>query len=157
MSVNEFTGHEARRGHLRQSGLNTFSRREALLARRNAKFLKHLQSAQVALSRGALDEALEAAEQAGLLEPDDARVIAVLEKAQGFAHPSTVIWMRDGERPRTRAGPIGPASWSFSTPSIRSPRRATRAASAFISLAGHGLAAVVTFFALTRVLPVVAT
>ena len=138
-------------------GRSPLSRREAVLVRRNAQFLKHLQSAQAALSRGARDEALQAAEQAGLLEPEDARVIAILEEAQGSpdADPSTVMWTRDKPRPKPRGEFVGPASWSVATPLVGTPRRATRAASTVISVAVHGLAAAVTLVALIRVVPAV--
>ena len=138
-------------------GPSPLRRREALLVRRNAQFLKHLQSAQAALSRGARDEALQAAEQAGLLEPEDARVIAILEEAQGSpdADPSTVMWTRDKPRPKPRGEFVGPASWSVATPVVGTRRRATRGASAVISVAVHGLAAAVTLVALIRVVPAV--
>ena len=62
------------------SGVASRSGRAALLARREAQLRGHLDAANAALERDLCDAAQAAAEQAALLDPDDDRVLRMLER-----------------------------------------------------------------------------
>ena len=62
------------------SGVASRSGRAALLARREAQLKGHLDAADAALERDLCDAAQAAAEQAALLDPDDDRVLRMLER-----------------------------------------------------------------------------
>ena len=62
------------------SGSGSRTSRSELVARREAQLTKHLDAANAALDTGLCDAAQAAAEQAGLLDPDDDRVLQVLER-----------------------------------------------------------------------------
>ena len=118
MTLREVSGHGSRPLH-HDAEAGALSHRSALLARRDAAFRNALGSAEVALARGAGDDALQAAVEAGLLEPDDDRVIAVLDQAQDRlgADPSAVTFTF--VTPQTLRGrSVGPASWSLGTPEL---------------------------------------
>ena len=155
MTLREVSGHGSRPLH-HDAEAGALSHRSALLARRDAAFRNALGSAEVALARGAGDDALQAAVQAGLLEPDDDRVIAVLDQAQDRlgADPSAVTFTF--VTPQTLRGrSVGPASWSLGTPSVGAPQRAAGVVSVLVTVVGHGLAVAFTFIAFATVVPAV--
>lgn len=132
------------------------SHRSALLARRHAIFRAALDSAEAALTRGAGDDAFQAAVEAGLLEPNNDRVIAILDRAQDAlgADRSAVISVPVA-RQSPRSVSAGPASWSLGTPSMGAPRPAASVVSVVVTVAGHVLALAFTFVALAKVVPAI--
>jgi TonB family protein len=132
------------------------SHRSALLARRHATFLAALDAAEAALTRGAGDDALQAAVEAGLLEPDNDRVIAILDQAQdALGADRSAVSPVLVARQSPRSVSAGPASWSLGTPSLGAPRPAASVVSVVATVAGHVLALAFTFVALAKVVPAI--
>ena len=147
----EFSG-PAGLGRIDGPARGALRRREVLVARRKLTIQKHVRTAETALARGAHGAALSAAEQAGLLDPDNAQVLAILEKAQSSAVSSPAGRQ---ERSRPAGGVVGPASWSIGTPFAGTPRSAASAVSVAVSIAGHVVIALVAVIAFISVAPVV--
>lgn len=150
MALGEFRGH-AGLGRIDDPAGGPLRRREVLVARRNTTIQKHIRTAETALARGARGVALSAAEQAGLLDPDNARVLAILQKAQSLPLSSA----GRQERARPAGGFVGPASWSTGTPFTGTPRRTGSTLSLAISVVGHVVIALVAVIAFITVAPVV--
>ena len=155
MTLREVSGHDTRPSH-HDAESRALSHRSALLARRDTAFRNALGSAETALARGAGNDALQAAIKAGLLEPDDDRVLAILDQAQDvLGADRSAATSIPITRQRPRSGSIGPASWSLGTPSVGAPRRTASVVSVLVTVVGHGLAIAVTFVALARVVPAI--
>jgi TonB family protein len=129
-------------------------RRDAVLARRSVRFRRQLLSAEAALARGDYDRAVQAAEQAGLLDPDDARVLAILDEAQRSRDAAPAGASGKG-RPKGAGDPIAPASWLLGTAFAGTPRRTTSTLSVTVSVVGHAVVAAVVIVALIRIVPAV--
>ena len=129
-------------------------RREVVLARRNAQFRRNLRSAEGALARGHHGAAIQAAEQAGLLDPDDGRVLEILEQAQRL-QAALPAGAREKEASRAAAEFVGPASWLLGSAFAGTPRRTTSALSVTVSVVGHAVVAAVVIVALIRIVPAV--
>ena len=147
MTSGEFHGH-AGLGRIDNPAGGAPRRRDVLVARRNTTIQKHILAAEKALARGAPGVALSAAEQAGLLDPDEPRLQAILEAAQ-----SSPGGRREPSRPP--GGFVGPASWSNGTPFAGTPRRTGSALSVAVSIAGHVVIVAAVVIALIRVVPAV--
>ena len=147
MTSGEFHGH-AGLGRIDDPAGGAPRRRDVLVARRNTTIQKHILAAEKALARGAPGVALSAAEQAGLLDPDEPRLQAILEAAQ-----SSPGGRREPSRPP--GGFVGPASWSNGTPFAGTPRRTGSALSVAVSIAGHVVIVAAVVIALIRVVPAV--
>ena len=147
MTPGDFHGH-AGLGRIDDPAGGAPRRRDVLVARRNTTIQKHILVAEKALARGAPGVALSAAEQAGLLDPDNPRVLAILETARSLPGGR-------GEPPRPPGGFVGPASWSNGTPFSGTPRSAGSALSVAVSIAGHVVIVTAAVIALIRVVPAI--
>ena len=128
-------------------------RRDAVLARRSVRFRRQLLSAEGALARGDYDRAVRAAEEAGLLDPDHERVLAILDEAQRRGGAARAGAAGKG---KPKAGePIAPASWLLGTAFAGTPRRTTSAMSVTVSVVAHVAAAAFAIVALIRIVPAV--
>ena len=155
MTLREVSGHDTRPSH-HDAEARALSHRSALLARRDAAFRSALGSAEAALARGAWNDALQAAIKAGLLEPDDDRVLAILDQAQDIlGGDRSAVTSIPVTRQSLRSGSIGPACWSLGTPSVGAPRPTASVVSVLVTVVGHGLAIAVTFVALAKVVPAI--
>ncbi len=129
-------------------------RRDAVLARRSVRFRRQLLSAEGALARGNYDAAVRAAEEAGLLDPDDERVLAILDEAQRARDAAPAGATAKGKR-KSAGEPIAPASWLLGTAFAGTPRRTTSTLSVTVSIVGHVVVAAVVVIALIRIVPAV--
>ena len=155
MTLREVSGHDTRPSH-HDAEARALSHRSALLARRDTAFRSALGSAEAALARGAWNDALQAAIKAGLLEPDDDRVLAILDQAQDIlGGDRSAVTSIPVTRQSLRSGSIGPACWSLGTPSVGAPRPTASVVSVLVTVVGHGLAIAVTFVALAKVVPAI--
>ena len=128
-------------------------RRDAVLARRSVRFRRQLQSAEASLARGDYGGAVRAAEEAGLLDPDDARVLEILEQAQRLRGAAPAG--KSGAEARPVGEPIAPNSWLLGTAFAGTPRRTTSTLSVSVSIIGHGVIAAAVIVALIRIVPAV--
>ncbi len=129
-------------------------RRDAVLARRSVRFRRQLLSAEAALARGNYDRAVQAAAEAGILDPDDARVLAILDKAQR-ARDAAPAGASGKGKAKAAGEPIAPASWLLGTAFAGTPRRTTSTLSVTVSIVGHVVVAAVVVIALIRIVPAV--
>jgi TonB family protein len=129
-------------------------RRDAVLARRSVRFRRQLQTAEAALARGDYGGAVRAAEEAGLLDPDDARVLAILEQAQRLRDAAPAGKSAAGAAP-TAGEPVPPNSWLLGTAFAGTPRRTTSTMSVTVSIVGHAVLAAAVIVALIRIVPAV--
>ena len=129
-------------------------RRDAVLARRSVRFRRQLLSAEAALARGNYDAAVRAAEEAGLLDPDDERVLAILDEAQRARDAAPAGAAAKGKA-KAAGEPIAPASWLLGTAFAGTPRRTTSTLSVTVSIVGHVVVAAVVVIALIRIVPAV--
>lgn len=155
MTLRELSGQDRQPSH-NDADARASSHRSALLARRHTAFQYALDTAEAALARGAGNDALQAAIKAGLLEPDDDRVLAILDQAQDVlgANRSAVASV-PVTRQSLQGRSIGPACWSLGTPSVGAPRPTASVVSVLVTVVGHGLAIAVTFVALAQVVPAI--
>ncbi len=129
-------------------------RRDAVLARRSVRFRRQLLTAEAALARGNYDRAVQAAAEAGILEPDDARVLAILDEAQR-ARDAAPGGASGKGKAKAAGEPIAPASWLLGTAFAGTPRRTTSTLSVTVSIVGHVVVAAVVVVALIRIVPAV--
>ena len=129
-------------------------RRDAVLARRSVRFRRQLLSAEGALARGNYDAAVRAAEEAGLLDPDDERVLAILDEAQR-ARDAAPAGKSGKGKPKAAGDAVAPASWLLGTAFAGTPRRTTSTLSVTVSIVGHAVVAAVVIIALIRIVPAV--
>ena len=129
-------------------------RRDAVLARRSVRFRRQLQTAEAALARGDYGGAVRAAEEAGLLDPDHARVLAILEQAQRLRDAAPAGKSAAGAAP-TAGEPVPPNSWLLGTAFAGTPRRTTSTMSVTVSIVGHAVLAAAVIVALIRIVPAV--
>ena len=147
----EYGGDESGLGDLTPTPVG---RRDAVLARRNVRFRRQLLSAEGALARGNYDGAVRAAEEAGLLDPDDERVLAILDEAQRRRDAAPAGAAGKG-RAKPAGEPVAPASWLLGTAFAGTPRRTTSTLSITFSIVGHAVVAAVVVIALIRIVPAV--
>ena len=147
----EYGGDESGLGDLTPTPVG---RRDAVLARRNVRFRRQLLSAEGALARGNYDGAVRAAEEAGLLDPDDERVLAILDEAQRRRDAAPAGAAAKG-RAKPAGEPVAPASWLLGTAFAGTPRRTTSTLSITFSIVGHAVVAAVVVIALIRIVPAV--
>ena len=155
MTLREISGRDRQPSH-HDADARALSHRSALLAGRHTAFQNALGSAEAALARGAGNDALQAAIKAGLLEPDNDRVLAILERAQDvLGADRSAVTSLPGTQQSPKSRSIGPATWSLGTPSVGAPRPTASAVSILVTVVGHGLAIAVTFVALAKVVPAI--
>ena len=67
---------------------------------------KHLDAARAAQEKGDIDGALEAAEQAAVLDPDDGRVVELLEQVRTTLEDRQIQGLLEQARERLQAGAL---------------------------------------------------
>ena len=131
-------------------------RRAAILARRDELFQACCSMARSALVEGRFDAAREAAEQAGLLKPEDAVVHELFDaiERRPSGRPAGAATVDTSAASSVVAPPpAGPASWSARTAFVGTPRRTTARASWVVAFLVHGVAGVSIFVLAARNMP----